>query len=471
MEISAFKGYRYDSSVVGDAGECIAPPYDIIDLEQQQRLYEQHECNIVRIIKGKTKPGDKEGDNVYTRARDTLLDFIKKGVLKQDPRESIYVYAQDFTVGANNFRRSGFIALGKLEAYGGNIKAHEQTLSGPKADRLNLMRATKSQTGQIFMLYSDPAKTVDKLLEQACQTRQLLRHTDDEGVTHRLYAITDPQQISAIKNAMRDKSIFIADGHHRFETALNYINESGITAAGYCMMTFVNTHNEGLVVLPTHRLLKNIGDFDAAEYMAKLKLQFDVARLEYNNQEEKTRKKQEMTDALMLERENGENAVGMYFNDGAFYVATLRDKTAMAEAAPQRSRAWRQLDVTVLHKLMLENLLGIDEAALAAQTNVEYVKDIGGATEQAIAKVDAGTHQGLFFLNQTRPQQVEDVAAAGEKMPQKSTFFFPKIFSGLVINVLVSSCCGRSVTPAKAGVHGHESGFSAQENGFPLARE
>ena len=436
MEISAFKGYRYDSSAVGDAGKCIAPPYDIIDPEQQQELYEQHECNIVRIIKSKTNPGDSDSDNVYTRAREALSGFIRQGALKQDERESIYVYAQDFTVGARNFRRSGFIALGKLEAYGGNIKAHEQTLSGPKADRLNLMRATKSQIGQIFMLYSDPTKTVDKLLEQACRGEELLSRTDDEGVTHRLFAITDPEQLATIKNAMSDKSIFIADGHHRFETALNYMNESGLPAAGYRMMTFVNTHNEGLVVLPTHRLIKNVKDFDAAEYIKQLQRQFDVARLAFNNDQEKTRKKQEMTDALQLEMENGENALGMYFNDGAFYVATLRDKTAMDQAAPERSKAWRQLDVTVLHLLMLENLLGIDEAALTAQTNVEYVKDIGDAAEQAIAKVDRGTHQGLFFMNQTLPQQVEDVAAAGEKMPQKSTFFFPKIFSGLVVNVI-----------------------------------
>ncbi|MCP4708609.1 MAG: DUF1015 domain-containing protein [Planctomycetes bacterium] len=436
MEISAFKGYRFDPTNVVDAGQCIAPPYDIIDPEQQQELYDQNESNIVRIIKGKTNPDDSDSDNVYTRAKVTLCGFIKQGALKQDARDSVYVYAQDFTVGAFNYRRSGFIALGKLEAYGGNIKAHEQTLSGPKADRLNLMRATKSQIGQIFMLYSDPEKTVDKLLEQACQGEQLLSHTDDEGVTHHLFAITDPEQLATIKSTMGDKSIFIADGHHRFETALNYKKESDNPAADFRMMTFVNTHNEGLVVLPTHRLIKNVKDFDATGYIEKLKLQFDVARLAYNNDEEKSRKKKEMNDALNLEMENGENALGMYFNDGAFYVATLKDKTAMDQAAPERSKAWRKLDVTVLHLLMLEILLGIDEAALTAQTNVEYIKDIGDATEQAIAKVDSGTHQGLFFMNQTLPQQVEDVAAAGEKMPQKSTFFFPKIFSGLVVNVV-----------------------------------
>ncbi|KPK72615.1 MAG: hypothetical protein AMJ79_15590 [Phycisphaerae bacterium SM23_30] len=436
MDISAFRGYRYDSSAAGDGGACIAPPYDIIDADQQQQLYDRSEYNIVRVIKGKIFPDDTDRNNVYTRAAAALRGFIEKGALKQDEAESIYVYAQDFTVGSEGFRRSGFIALGKLEAYGGNIRAHEQTLSGPKADRLNLMRATKSQIGQIFMLYSDPAKTIDAILARACEGPELLRYNDDEQVAHRLFAITEPARIEAIKKAMADKSIFIADGHHRFETALNYYNETQNPAAAYRMMTFVNTHNEGLVVLPTHRLVKKVKDFDPARLVERLKGQFDVATLSYRNEEEKGRRKQQMLDALAVEQESNENALGMYFNDGGFYVATLKDKEAMVRIAPEHSAAWRKLDVTILHKLILEQYLGIDEAALTAQTNVEYIKDIGGAVDRAMARVDSGTHQGLFFMNRTRPQEVEAVAAAGEKMPQKSTFFFPKIFSGLVVNVL-----------------------------------
>ena len=436
MEISAFRGYRYDASVTGAPGRCIAPPYDIIDPDQQQELYDRSEFNIVRVIKGKSFPEDNENNNVYTRAAGALREFIDKGALKRDEAESIYVYAQDFSVGGESFRRSGYIALGKLEAYGGNIRAHEQTLSGPKADRLNLMRATKTQTGQIFMLYSDPEKTIDAILAQACEGRELLCHKYEEGVAHRLFAITAPGQIEAVKKAMADKSIFIADGHHRFETALNYYQETKNPAASHHMMTFVNTHNEGLVVLGTHRLVKNVAGFEAGKLMEQLKGQFDVATLCYSDEEEKELRKQQMLDGMAVEMAGGENALGMYFNDGAFYVATLSDKEAMDKAAPEHSEAWRRLDVTVLHKLILEQHLGIDEAALTAQTNVEYIKDIGDAAGRAMAKVDSGTHQGLFFLNMTRPQEVEAVAAGGEKMPQKSTFFFPKIFSGLVVNVL-----------------------------------
>ena len=436
MDVKPFKGYCYDSSVVGDAGACISPPYDVIDPDQQQKLHNQSPYNIVRVIKGNTGPEDSENNNVYTRSAQALEDFIAAGALRHDPQQSIYVYAQDFTIEGNQYRRTGFIALGKLEEYGGAIKPHEQTLAGPKADRLNLMRATKSQIGQVFMLYSDPQKTIDAILAQACQGPELLCHIDDEQVTHRLFAINDPSQISTIKEVMADKNVFIADGHHRYETALNYYTETKNPAAAYRMMDFVNTHNEGLVILPTHRLIKNVADFNPADLVSRMKQYFDVASLAYGDMVEKNNKNQTMHQALSLELHNGGHAFGMYFNDGVFYVATLRDTSVMESIAPDMSHPWRRLDVAILHKLILEKLLGIDEAALTAQTNVEYIKDFGSATLKAMDKVDSGAGQGLFFLNTTQPADVEAVAQQGEKMPQKSTFFYPKIFSGLVINKL-----------------------------------
>jgi len=207
---------------VGDAGKCIAPPYDVIDAQEQERLHEQSEYGIVRIIKGIGQPGDSDQNNVYTRAAATLTAFIEQGALKQDQHESIYVYAQDFTVRNETYRRTGFIALGKLEGYSGSIRPHEQTLAGPKADRLNLMCATKCQIGQIFMMYSEPQKTIDRLLGQACTGPELLSYEDDQQVTHRLFALTDRQAIKAIQAVMAETHVFIADGHHRYETALNY---------------------------------------------------------------------------------------------------------------------------------------------------------------------------------------------------------------------------------------------------------
>jgi len=436
MDVSAFKGYRYDATVVGDPANCVAPPYDVIDVEQQEKLYKVSDFNIIRVIKGISKENDSESDNVYTRAGADLQSFCRRGAIKQDASERIYVYAQDFTIGSKSYRRTGFVALGKLEEYGGSVKAHEQTLSGPKADRLNLMRTNKSQIGQIFVLYTDPDKSIDAILAQAVQAVPLVKHTDDDGVVHQLYAETDPEQIQAIIEVMEDKHICIADGHHRYETALNYYQETKNPAAAYHMMTFVNTHNEGLIVLPTHRLVKSIEDFRYPEFLQQMKEYFDVARLAFEDESGRGERYQEITDGLALEMESGNHAFGMYFADGAFYIAILRDEKVMEEIAADRSDAWRKLDVAILHKLILEKMLGIDEAALTAQVNVEYIKDFGTATQRAIDRVDAQDAQALFFLNPTRAQEVEAVAATGEKMPQKSTFFYPKIFSGLVMNIL-----------------------------------
>jgi uncharacterized protein (DUF1015 family) len=436
MEIKPFKGFRYNPEVVGDAGMCIAPPYDVIDPDQQQRLHEQSEYNIVRVIKGMKTPNDDENNNVYTRAAEALQENIRQGALKQDVQESIYVYAQDFTIDGTMYRRSGFIALGKLEGYEGSVKPHEQTLAGPKADRLNLTRATRTQIGQIFMMYSEPEKKIDGILEEACRGQELLRHTDEDEVTHRLFAVTDSEQIVTVKEVMTEKVVFIADGHHRYETAVNYYNETKNPAAAYQMMTFVNMHNKGLIVLPTHRLIKNVADFEPSGLIGQMNQYFDVARMGYEDMVEKKAKREMMQEALHLEFETGEHAFGMYFNDGAFYVATLRDQAAMDTMAENYGPAWRKLDVAILHKLILEKMLGIDEEALTKQTNVEYIKDFGEATLRAIDKVDSEQSQGLFFMNPTRVGDIEAVVAEGAKMPQKSTFFFPKIFSGLVLNVL-----------------------------------
>jgi len=436
MEITSFKGYRYNPSSVGDPAHCVAPPYDVIDADQQKGLYEKSPFNIVRIIKGRSSDQDSDQDNVYTRAAESLRNFIAQEVLVEEAQEQIYVYSQDFAIDNITYTRNGFIALGKLQEYGSEIKPHEQTLAGPKADRLNLTRAIKTQVGQIFMLYSDPEKQIDPILVKACQGQPLLSHLDEDQVTHKLFAINDPGEIATVVKAMGEKDIFIADGHHRYETALNYMKESDNPQASYQMMTFVNTHNEGLVVLPTHRLIKNVGGFSIEEFIGNLRTEFDVARLEFSDVVEKAQTLQQVTDALAVEFETGQHAFGLYFNDGAFYVATLKDIGLMDSVAANQSRPWRQLDVAVLHKLILEKHLGIDEAALTAQTNVEYIKDFGDATSQAIDRVDEGSAQGLFLMNPTRIEEIDAVAKTGEKMPQKSTFFFPKIFSGLVLNVL-----------------------------------
>ena len=263
MEIKAFKAYRFNPDVVGDSGKCIAPPYDVINSVQQQQLYQQSPYNIVRIIKGKTEAGDNETKNQYTRAADYLKDWLAKGALKQDDKEAIYAYVQDFEVAGKNYRRSGFVALGKLVEYGSGVRPHEKTLDGPKADRLKLMQATAAQFGQIFMLYEDAKKTADKIIEKTIAAKKpMIAFTDEDKVRHLMFAIDDTKDISAIVQAMSDKETLIADGHHRYETALNYRRLTKNPAADWQMMTFINMQNEGLVILPMHRLVGGIAGFE-----------------------------------------------------------------------------------------------------------------------------------------------------------------------------------------------------------------
>lgn len=436
MDVTAFRGYRYDAAVVGDPGKGICPPYDVIDSAEQKRLHESCPYNIVRVVRAQAEASDNGPDCLYRRAGEALQGFIDSGVLKKDGLPGIYVYVQGFTHEGKKYKRSGFIALGRLADYGGAVKPHEQTLAGPKADRLSLMQATHSQIGQIFMLYNDPTGVIDEILARAGQTEPLLRQYGDDNVTHELFSVTDENEIATVQQMMSDKDVFIADGHHRYETALSYYGETKNPAAEHVMMTFVNTHNEGLLVLPTHRLIKNVADFDPAELIGKMEKYFDVARLAYGDVVEKSEKRRMMQDALDLELESDAHAFGMYFDDGAFYVATLREAATMDVVAADRSEAYRRLDVAVLHQLILEDLLGIDEAHLSEESHVEYIKDFGDATADAIDRIDEGSCQGLFFVNPTRISDVDAVVAAGEKMPQKSTFFYPKMFSGLVLNVL-----------------------------------
>jgi len=436
MEIKPFKALRYDSSAVGDIGCCISPPYDVIDPDMQQSLYDKNPCNIVRVIKGKTEPTDNENNNQYTRAAESLNGWIKNGALKTDSQDTIYGYIQNFDIESGRYRRSGFVALGRLEEFGSGVQPHEKTLDGPKADRLKLTTATAAQFGQIFMLYDDPSKTADAIMEKAAAKPALIDFNEPNGNRHRLFAIDDPAEIAAIAGTMRTLSPVIADGHHRYETALNYYKQTQNPAAQYRMMTFVNMRNEGLVVLPTHRLIANLPDFDIDKLIASLKDTFEITEYSFADDNEKKSARQKMFDDMKARFENNQNAFGIYAGNNVFYIALLASDKAMAAMCPDMSNAAKTLDVNILHKLILENALGIGDKQLATQSNIEYIKDIGNAIEAATDKIDSGQRQVAFFMNPTRIQQVKDIADAGEKMPQKSTFFYPKVYTGLVINKL-----------------------------------
>ena len=436
MEIRPFKALRFDKAVVGNVGDCISPPYDVISPELQQQLYEKNEYNIVRIIKGKTTPSDNEADNQYTRAADYLKAWIEKGVLKQDSQEAIYAYVQNFEAAGRNFQRGSFVSLARLTELGEAVKPHEQTLSGPKADRLNLLKATNTKFGLIFMFYSDPEKIADKIIEKAAAADALIDFTDEQDIRHRLYAITDKADIEAIVNVMADKIAVIADGHHRYETALNYLKETGNPNARYQMMVLANIHNEGMIVLATHRLIKNIENFDSDKMMADLGENFDITEYKFGSPQAKTDAKQKMLDQMKVEFESDKNAFGVYSGGDAFYVAVLKDKRAMDMAAPGMSDSFKSLDVAVLHRLIIDDVLGLDEAKVTAGGNLVYVKDTPAAIDDSIARVDAGQIQAAFLANPPKIEHIQQVANAGEKMPQKTTYFFPKMYTGLTIQKL-----------------------------------
>ncbi len=436
MQIKAFKGYRYDSQVVGEIGPCVTPPYDVIDERMQARFYDQSPYSVVRIIKGRTEPDDNDQENQYTRAGEFFEHLVHAGALKADSADSLYGYVQNFTLAGETFERSGFVALGKLEPFGKNIKPHEKTLDGPKADRLNLMRATAGQFGQVFMIYDDPDMVADAVVKDAAGQPPLVDFTDDENVRHRLFAVSEPDKIQAVANMMDTRHAVIADGHHRYETALNYYNETQNPEAEYRMMTFVNMRNPGMIILPTHRLVSNLPEFNADKLLENIKKCFEITHYTFSDAAEKETACTQLFADMKADFDQGKHSFGLYAGDNSFHRMVLKYPECMATVCPDLSEASRSLDVTILHKAILERQLNIGDAALAAESNLTYIKDIGQAVKNSIETVDQGRAQAIFLMNPTRMQQVQDVAAAGEKMPQKSTFFYPKIFTGLVINKL-----------------------------------
>ncbi|MBN1359829.1 MAG: DUF1015 domain-containing protein [Sedimentisphaerales bacterium] len=437
MEVKPFKALRFDGRVVGNVGDCIAPPYDVIDAAQQEQLYKKSPYNVVRITRGKTLSCDDGEHNQYTRAAEYLTQWMREGALKLDARESVYGYVQDFALDGIAFQRLTFIALGKLEDFGKTVRPHEQVFAKPMQDRLNLKRATAARFGLVFMLYDDPEQVADAIILKAATQTPLVDFVDEQNVRHRLFAIEAADDIQAIVRMMRDKSVIIADGHHRYTTGLTYWRETGNPAAGYQMLAFTNTRQPGLVVLATHRVVGGIQGFQPQALLEQLKGKFDVVEFAFGRAgKSKEQARQGMLAEMKTLGTKDASVVGIYMGDSAFYVAILKDEQHMAAAAPQMSSAWRTLDVSVLQKLVMEELLGFDAETMGNPDRVAYVKDMPNAISDIIARVDAGEKQIAFLTNPVRMPQLVDVTDAGERMPHKSTYFYPKMYTGLTIQKL-----------------------------------
>ncbi|HEV7129063.1 MAG TPA: DUF1015 domain-containing protein [Ktedonobacterales bacterium] len=440
-DVRPLPGLRYTATA--DLAALVTPPYDVIAPEAQARYYERHADNIIRLELGRDLPGDDALDNRYTRAAVTFAEWRLRGVLAQDV-PSFYLYEQRFAVAGTTYARGGLLARVRLEPWdAGVILPHERTLSKPKDDRLKLLRACAANLSPILALYDDPKGDVSRGLARARKGKPTLELVDDEGEEHRLWLVRDAALTARLASLFGGRQLYIADGHHRYETALAYRDEvlelrrelGPDDAANFVLMALCAVDDPGLVVLPTHRLVRVAAAERLAALDATLTPWFEaealdtavgadgwVARLAAAGAVGKH------TAAMVLVRAAGATLLRLH-SAGQAAMATMGGEAADGE---RRSAAWRALDVTVAHELILDRALGIDAAAVRTGEQVTYTRDAGAA---ALA-VQRGEASLALLLNPTPPTQVRDVARAGDRMPQKSTYFYPKLLTGLVINPL-----------------------------------
>ena len=437
--IYPFRAWRYNPSAVR-LDDVVTQPYDKISPAMQEAYYQRSPYNLVRIILGLPELFDAEGgENVYTRAARDFKAWREQSILVQEKDPCIFAYAQRFRVpGSDEVKeRRGFIALGKLHDYADQVVfRHEQTLSKPKSDRLNLLRATRAHFGQIFMLYSDPVGSVEKILYEGAGPADA-EVQDEYGVLHRVWRVNDPAVIRLLTSTMANKRLIIADGHHRYETALNYSKEhppkttaktehstSELPQPAFpeaaVMMTFVNMDSDGLVILPTHRVVHSLSNFDPAAFTKAAEQFFTVEKLPEAG----------APDYLDTLRKQEGIAFVAATRTGAFLLRSKPDAAAAALTGLPENQ--RQLDLSHLHTIILDKLLGLDAEKVREQTNIRYLRD----APEAVDQVQRGEADVTFLTNPVTMNQLREVAFAGSVMPQKSTDFFPKLLSGLSIYAL-----------------------------------
>ncbi len=445
-DIQAFHGLRYDLGHVGSLSDVIAPPYDVIDQQLQDDLYKKHPANVVRLILNRDEPGDDDANNRYTRAARFLKNWKSEGVLQAEPQPAVYVYHQVFDNDGQTFTRRGFMCRVKLERFGeGKIYPHEETHSGPKADRLKLVTACKANLSQIFGLYPDPESAAQDLLESAIVGATPLEATDHLGVLHRIWPVTDVNVITQLEAIMGPKPAYIADGHHRYETACNYRDKLLIGTplspehpANYVLMMCVGMSDPGMLVLPTHRLLRGAPEISSDELIAKLGDCF-TCRIAGEGPE----LAESIWEQIAIEDDQG-NIAFYTQKDNRWVMASITDagRKKMAEVAGDHSTDWQGLGVAILHRLAIETLLGLSD--LPSPKYVRAIDEVVQGLSQgddtgrdATGQVASGGQFNLAAV--VMPATLEHIrliSQHNERMPAKSTYFYPKLLSGLVINPL-----------------------------------
>jgi uncharacterized protein (DUF1015 family) len=439
-DIRPLRGLRYNSEKAGSLSNVIAPPYDIIGPEAQVALHEKSPYNVIRLEYGQTSAADNANDNRYTRAKAQLQSWLAEGVLRFDQEPTLYVHEQRFPFRGQTVSRLGLIAGLRLEPWSaGVVLPHEFTLPKPKADRLDLMRACRCNFSSIMVLYED--SELRNRLAQATNGKQpAATAQEDDGQEHLLWPITDKATIEYVNARLANRQVFIADGHHRYETALAYRDEIIASngklpadhPANFVLTTLYDFADPGLIVLPTHRMIHNVPQASIDSLIANLERAFTVKRvpLTWVNGQPQT----EAIIAEMAKQALENHVFGLYGpeREAVFLVSLSRKRAEELKLTTGGAAAYRQLDVTVLHQAILGKLLDIDQAKVEGESYVTYTRD----EQVALAEVAAGRQQLSVLLNATRPEEVRDVALDGDKMPQKSTYFQPKLPTGLVINAL-----------------------------------
>lgn len=429
--IAPFNGIRYNPHKVGDLSKVITQPYDRIGPDLQKRYYDLHAYNMVRLIRGQALEDDRVDHNVYTRAHDFYRTWLDAGYLLRDTAPAMYVYHQTFGLpdGSERTRKAFITALRLVEFSAGIVLPHERTLSGPKVDRLNLFRATAVNFELVFMLYPDAQNRINALFDAAIGSAPPdvdVREILEKDVRQQMWVVTDPAVLQAVVAEMEPKAgLIIADGHHRYETAINYRDEMrrehptapANAAYNYAMISMVSMDDPGLTILPTHRLICGYTAKTTAGILDGAKAYFEVTPMP----------NRAALESALAHASADDRRIGFY--DGAYSLLRLTDRGAMNQVAPDRAPEWRQLDVSILHELVIERVMGITKKQVEAKEHIEYYRDL----DEALAEVDGGQARCVFILNPTRIAEVKACSNRGEKMPQKSTDFYPKMISGLAL--------------------------------------
>lgn len=438
VNIAPFNGITYNFDKLDITNDLFAPPYDVINPKYQDDLYAKSPYNFVRLILGRMKDSDTDNDNRYTRSLKDYKNWLKEGVMVKSKLPTIYVYIQEYIDPKGiKVKRKGFISRCQIEDFdSGKILPHEETMGGPKEDRFLLTSAVKANLSQIYGIYSDPEKKIDSILEAACPDKPCVDVIDDYGVRHVFYEVTEPTSIEEVVALMKDKKILIADGHHRYETSLRYRNEkraldkdanSNNKSYNYNMFYFSNLDDDGLRVYPTHRVLKKSVNVTLEELLEKVKPYFTIKEYSFEDFSKCYK--------VMEDQDPKQIPIGLVSKEtpGVLYVLIPSYKTIVSKLKESNvPEVLVKLDVTILHRLIFESLLGLDTVELKNQNNIEFIRN----EDELAEKYSNNEAELIFLVGAPDLPVISEICMSGYRMPQKTTYFYPKVLSGLVINPL-----------------------------------